>query len=79
MQVFDLYIPAKLKFGLDVVNRLGNIANEFGTKVMLVTEGILHENNLIARIESILKDKGCEIILFDEVIPNAMSDVVEYC
>lgn len=78
MQVFDFNIPSHLKFGLDVVNRLGNIASIYGNKVLIVTEGILHENNLIERVTNILKDKGCEIILFDEVIPNAMSDVAEY-
>lgn len=75
MQVFDLNIPAHLKFGLDVVNRVGNEASVYGRKVLLVTEGILHESGTIDRVENILTSKGCDVIVFDDVIPNAMSDV----
>lgn len=78
MQVFDLFIPSHLKFGLDVVNRVGNVASEFGKKVMVVTEGILHENKTISRIEGLLKDKGCEVFIFEDVIPNATSEVASY-
>ncbi len=78
MQVFDLFIPSHLKFGLDVVNRIGNVASEYGNKVMLVTEGILHESKTISRIEGLLKDKGCEVFIFEDVIPNATSEVASY-
>jgi len=73
-----MFIPSHLKFGLDVVNRVGNIANEYGKKVMLVTEGILHENKLISRVETLLKDKGCDVFVFEDVVPNATSEVVAY-
>jgi alcohol dehydrogenase len=78
LQVFDLFIPSHLKFGLDVVNRIGNVASSFGKKVMLVTEGILHENKSITRIDGLLRDKGCEVLVFEDVVPNATSDVVAY-
>jgi alcohol dehydrogenase len=78
VNVIDYYIPSFLKFGIDVVNRTGNLASEFGNKALIVTEGILHESGTINRIVEILEKKGCESIIFDEVIPNAMSDMVDY-
>ncbi len=75
MQVFDFYVPSHLKFGLDVVNRIGNIAQIYGRKIMIVTEGILHESKIISRIEGLLIDKGCDVIVFEEIIPNSLSDV----
>jgi alcohol dehydrogenase len=77
LNVFEFSIPAQLKFGIDVVNRLGNSASEFGEKVVIVTEGILHEAGVIKRISEILEKKGCKTIIFDEVIPNATSKIVD--
>jgi len=78
LTTFDLNLPAKLKFGVDVVNRIGNLSAEFGQKVILVTEGILHESGTINRIVEIIERKGCQVIIFDEVVPNAASDLVDY-
>ncbi|MCK4796657.1 MAG: iron-containing alcohol dehydrogenase [Spirochaetes bacterium] len=78
MVTFDFVVPAHLKFGVDVVNRVGNIASEYGNKVFLVTEGILHESGTIKRIIEIIEKKDCQVIVFDEVTPNAMSDIVDY-
>ena len=57
MVTFDFSVPAHLKFGVDVVNRVGNIVSEYGNKVVLVTEGILHEAGTINRVVEILKKK----------------------
>ncbi len=78
MVAFDFAVPARLKFGVDVVNRIGNIVSEFGTKAILVTEGILHESGTINRIVDIIQKKGCQVLIFDEVVPNATSSVVDY-
>lgn len=78
MVTFDFSIPAKLKFGVDVVNRIGNVVAEFGDKAILVTEGILHESGTINRIAEIIQKKGCQVIIFDDVAPNSMSDIINY-
>jgi len=75
---FDFSVPAHLKFGVDVVNRIGNLASEFGDKIILVTEGILHESDTINRVVEIIRKKGCQVIIFDEIVPNAVSDTVDY-
>lgn len=75
--MFELSIPSHLKFGVDVINRLGNVVAEFGDKAVIITEAILHESGIIKRIVEILQKKGCEALIFDEVIPNANSKVVD--
>lgn len=78
MVTFDFAVSANLKFGVDIINRIGNLSSEFGNKVILVTEGILHESGTINRVVEIIKKKGCEVIIFDDVAPNSMSDIVDY-
>ncbi len=74
--IFEFSIPSHLKFGIDVVNRLGNVVSEFGDKALIVTEAILHESGVIKRIMEILQKKGIEALVFDEVIPNANGKIV---
>lgn len=78
MVTFDFTIPSHLKFGIDVINRIGNLTKEFGDKVILVTEGILHESGVIKRVVDIIEKKGSQVIIFDEIVPNAKSDLVDY-
>ncbi len=76
MGIFEFSIPSQLKFGVDSVNRIGNAVNEFGSKAILVTEGVLHEPDLINRVVEILKNKNCKSIVFDEVVMYSGSDIV---
>ncbi len=76
MGVFDFSIPSQLKFGVDCVNRIGNAVNEFGNKAILVTEGVLHESELIDRVVEILKNKNCKTIVFDEVVMYSGTEIV---
>ena len=77
MEAIDFWIPTKVKFGVDVVNRIGGICKPYGDRVILVTEGILHESGIIERIESILEKNGLKVITFDEVVPGAMSNTID--
>ncbi len=70
-------IPAQIRFGLDVVNRIGTIISEYGERVLLVTEAILYEGKVIERIQGLLEKKGVQYIIFDEVVPNATSSVID--
>ncbi|MBN2545488.1 MAG: iron-containing alcohol dehydrogenase [Spirochaetes bacterium] len=78
MTSFDYSIQAALKFGVDVINRIGNLVSEFGSKAIIVTEGILHESGTIKRVSELIEKKDCQVLIFDEVVPNAMSDIVDY-
>lgn len=75
--IIDFHVPSHLKFGVDVINRVGNLTSEFGTKVVIVTEGVLYESGTINKVVEVLRKKGRDPIVFDDIIPNAMSDIVD--
>ena len=37
------HIPTRVVFGLDTINRIGQIVSEYGERAFLVTEAILYE------------------------------------
>lgn len=71
------HIPTRVVFGLDTINRIGQVASEYGERVFLVTEAILYEGKTINKVQEILDKKGTPYIVFDEVIPNATSRTVD--
>src|SRR5512136_684003 len=70
-------IPADIRFGLDVANRIATTIAPFGERVLLVTEAILYEGKVIERIQGLLEKKGIQQLVYDEVVPNATSSVVD--
>ena len=71
------HVPTRVVFGLDTVNRIGQLAAEYGQRAFLVTEAILYEGKVINRVQDILDKKGLQHIVFDEVVPNATSRTVD--
>jgi alcohol dehydrogenase len=71
------HVPTRVVFGLDTVNRIGQIVSEYGERVFLVTEAILYEGKTITKVQEILDKKGTQYIVFDEVVPNATSRTVD--
>ena len=65
MQVFDFFIPSHLKFGIDSLNRIGSVVSSVGNKVFLVTENELLSGKIISRIQTLLAERNCEVILYD--------------
>lgn len=65
MQVFDFFIPSHLKFGVDSLNRVGNVVSSVGNRVFLVTENVLLNGKVISRIQTLLAGRNCEVILYD--------------
>lgn len=70
-------IPTEIKFGLEVVNRIAATVSQYGERVLLVTEAILYEGKVIDRIQSLMEKKNLQYIVYDEVVPNATSAVVD--
>ena len=71
------HVPTRVVFGLDTVNRIGQLAAEYGERAFLVTEAILYEGKVINKVQEILDKKGVQHIVFDEVVPNATSKTVD--
>jgi alcohol dehydrogenase len=70
-------VPTEIKFGLDVANRVAAVVSEYGERALLVTEAILYEGKVIDRVQALLEKKGLQYIVYDEVVPNATSAVVD--
>ena len=71
------HIPTRVVFGLDTINRIGQLVTEFGERAFLVTEAILYEGKVINKVQDILDKKAVQHIVFDEVVPNATSKTVD--
>jgi alcohol dehydrogenase class IV len=70
-------IPRETIFGVDIINRLGNVISRYGERVLVVTEAILYERHTIERVIELLEKKNISYIIYDEVVPNATSSTVE--
>lgn len=71
-------IPTKLHFGVNKIASLGDIANKYGEKCLLVTtKNEPPLEGLFSKVKSILNNKKIEVIHFDEVIPNPATDIIE--
>jgi alcohol dehydrogenase class IV len=71
------HVPTRVVFGLDTVNRVPQLVSELGERVFLVTEAILYESKVSGRMQELLDKKGLPYIVFDEVVPNATSKIVD--
>jgi len=65
------HIPAKVLFGSDVVNRAGQVADEYGKRALLVTDSAMYEGGHIHRVQDLLEKNRISCILFDEVPSDA--------
>jgi len=77
MSVFELNIPSRTIVGLNVVNRLPEIIQDFGERVMIVTNDTMVQNGSARRVQSLVESKAHGVILFDNVVPEAGTDVVD--
>ncbi len=69
--------PHEMIFGVDVINRLGSVISRYGERVLVVTEAILYERQVIERVIELLEKKNISYIVYDEVVPNATSSTAE--
>ncbi|MFQ3546846.1 MAG: iron-containing alcohol dehydrogenase [Termitinemataceae bacterium] len=70
-------LDPKISIGSEIINRLGLICSPFGSRVVLVTEPVLYENKLIERVQHVLEDSNIDVIIFDEVPPQATAEIAE--
>ncbi|KPJ89957.1 MAG: hypothetical protein AMS17_00060 [Spirochaetes bacterium DG_61] len=77
VSIFEFTIPTRIEFGIDAINRLGHFVNELGNRVLLVAENALSRAGIVHNVETILKGKGIESILYDAVFPHADSTLID--
>jgi len=71
------HVPTSVHFGLDILNRVGQVAARYGTRAFVVADGVLGEFRVVDSIGSYLKKAGIACIVFDELGPSSTSGVIE--
>ncbi|MGI8965966.1 MAG: iron-containing alcohol dehydrogenase [Limisphaerales bacterium] len=77
---FDSQPRTRLIFGMNSVERLGDLARELGAKkVLLVTDAGIVKAGHAERVRNILESAKIKIILFDQVRENPTTNDVDAC
>ncbi|MFP4023558.1 MAG: iron-containing alcohol dehydrogenase [Thiohalospira sp.] len=77
MENFTAYNPTKLHFGRDVVEQLGEAAQEYGKKVLLMYgKGSIKKNGIYDQVIKQLKSFDAEIIEYSGIKSNPLVDDV---
>jgi alcohol dehydrogenase len=77
---FDHQSPTRLVFGVQALDRLGELAREAGGKrLLLVTDPGIVEAGHAARAQGILEAAGLAVCLFDRVVENPTTRCVDDC
>lgn len=77
MQHMTLRLPSSIVFGQDVLAGLGATVSAFGSRVLLISEGVLHDGDHITRTAEILRRAGLDVITYDELNPGTPSSRVD--
>lgn len=77
---FDFAPRTRIVFGAGAIDQLGTLARQFrASRVLLVTDaGILRAGH-VARAERSLDAAGLKVVIFDRVVENPTTPVVEDC
>jgi hypothetical protein len=77
MENFTAYNPTKLHFGKDVVEQLGEAAQEYGKKILLMYgKGSIKKNGIYDQVIKQLQSFNAEIIEYSGIKSNPLVDDV---
>ncbi len=75
---FEFIAPAKIIFGEESITSIGKEANRFGNKVCLITgRYAMAKSGVLNNVHKSLEDVGLEVVLFDKVIPEPTTKMVD--
>ena len=77
---FQYYMPTRIIFGPDSLEKLGDTPHlPRGNKAMIVIgeSGVMIRQGYLARVQSLLSKQDVQTIVFDKIKPNPESDAVE--
>ncbi len=78
MESFVMYNPVKLHFGRGVVEKLGRVVKNYGTKVLLVYGGrSIKKNGVYDQVMDQLRERGMEVFEFHGIKPNPLIEDVD--
>ena len=77
---FQYYMPTRVVFGPDTLDRLGDSPHlPRGKKAMVVIgkSGAMIKNGYLSRVQSLLAKQDVQTIVYDKIVPNPESDQVD--
>ncbi|HUX20029.1 MAG TPA: iron-containing alcohol dehydrogenase [Spirochaetia bacterium] len=77
MDELTFHVPTTVHFGLDLLNRVGQVASPYGKRAFLTADSVLNEERVVQSITGFLKRAGVESIIFDELGPNSTTTSIE--
>jgi alcohol dehydrogenase len=80
LAAFDHQPRTRIVFGINAVERAGDLAREIGARrVLLVTDPGIVAAGHAARVVSILQSAGLSVVVFDRVCENPTTRCVDHC
>ena len=75
---FDIFMPTKIVFGVGRISEIGKLVSDIGRKAFIVTgKKSAKESGLLEKVVSLLKGSGIDSVIFDKIMPNPVSTVVD--
>jgi alcohol dehydrogenase YqhD (iron-dependent ADH family) len=75
--ITTFHLPLRLVFGPGSLEQLGDEAKQIGQKALIVTYPDIRRVGLLDRVVNMLKEKGVDALVFEEVQPNPRSSTVD--
>lgn len=81
MPDFSFSVHPRIWIGPDALLRLpllaGELAGEGRSRSMLIVDPLLYESKTVARVQSLLEERGIQVLVFDEVADRATTKAAE--
>lgn len=77
MADFNFALSSDIVLGSYSLARVGEHIASFSTKLMLIADPSLKESGKIKRVEKALEEQGLDVFIFDDMLQNPSSDVIE--
>jgi len=77
-KMFEFYLPTKILFGCNILDRVGENARMFGEKALIVTgKASAKKYGVIDKIVRSMNDAGVQFSIYDKIEPNPSTKTVE--
>lgn len=77
MAVLEINIPARVIVGLNVINRLPEVVQDYGDRVLIVTGPEIAAQGILKKVVDLVESKAYGVILFDKVDSGSGTDIVD--
>jgi alcohol dehydrogenase len=77
MGVLDIQNPNRIHFGIDALNKAGDIARVCGERAVIITESELRDNPYLAQLQSVMSRAGVNCLVFDDLRATSGNETIQ--